>query len=250
MKEIKHTYFIFFIAVFFNINSSAGQDSLKNSFSISANIALPLGAFKSTSYTNHNAGYAKLGIGAQLEYSRKIFSQLSILTYAGYYKNKVDNAAVASQIKAITEEQTGSTTIFAASSSTFWENYYITAGFSYQWRFCKNKKMALEPFITAGTSYCVTPAASYSVRIDNLTFETRSSKANTWGFTHNEGLKVNYLLNQKTKISFNMSYMNTSGSGTNREHIVVGNGTYTRSYSNYNINNSVFLVGIGAAAVF
>lgn len=229
---------------------SVKKDSLKHNIFLNAFTSLPSDDFKSTDPTNADAGYAMNGYGAELGYSYRIFKGLGLILNLGYSKNSIDEKKLADQIKEITIEQTGFTNIYSSAVPAFWEMFTVSGGLSYQFWFGSKKKIGVEPVLLFGESHIYTPDIAYNVRIDDLTFETRNRRKGSWVFMHEEGLNINYLLGSRTIIHLNARNYNASGSGKDMEHIVLGNKTYTRTLTEYNININSMLIGIGISTRF
>lgn len=226
------------------------NDSLKHNFYINVFSIVPLGDFKSADYNNATAGYAKTGYGADLGYSYRIWKGLGLGINLSYGKNSIDKNKLADQIKEITINQTGFTTIYSSSTPAYWETYSISGGLNYQFWFGTKKNIGIEPTVFIGESFVYTPYVVYNVRIDNLTFETRNSRKGCWAFLHREGLNLNYLIGSRTIAHINASYFSVSGNGNDMEHEVVGNKTYSRTLIDYKFNISSIYLGLGITTRF
>lgn len=233
-------------------SKSCCTDSLKHNFYINMFSVLPMNGFKSTDYNNANAGYAKIGYGADVGYICRFWESLGVGINLSYTKNNIDNNKLAEQIKDITTTQTqgGFATIYSSAASAYWQTYSIAGGLSYQFWFGTKKNIGVEPSIYVGESYVNTPHVVYNVRIDNTTLETRASRKGSWNFMQRDGIAINYLIKNRTIVHFNYSYFSATGNGTEMEHIVIGNSTYTRTLTDYKININAIYLGFGITTRF
>ncbi|MBC7864067.1 MAG: hypothetical protein IAF38_13910 [Bacteroidia bacterium] len=231
-------------------DSLSAKDSLKCSVHFGMFFANPVGVFGSVDNANAASGYSKTGFGLNAGYSYRIVKNLCIKADFSYVINSINHQKLASQIEKITEQQVGLSNITSGSREAKWKNCFLLGGISYQFWFGESKKLGLEPELLAGADYCITPDVVYSVRIDNLTFQTRNVSKRNFAFAHREALKINYLLGNRTLLSFNLGYCSAAANATGMEQIVTGNNSYSRTVNDYKINVSFVQVGFGICTRF
>ena len=267
MKKINCIYSIVFIVSLLSANaqdslgvsqdtvkveqpSSSTSKPFKSTLGIAIYSSTPMGVFKSTDFNNLTSGYAKNGYGAGINYSYNVFQSFVVKASLTYMRNTVNSKIIAEQILTTTAKQTALANMYSSATATYWENYSVTAGFSYQLWLGETKKIGIEPYFLLGSTYCYTPTLSYRVQIDNLSFETRNNRTANWAFTYREGLKLNYALGKKTIISVDASYLSSKADAKGLEHIVLGNKNYSRTFEDYTININAMLVGMGISTRF
>lgn len=194
------------------------SQTYKNTFSVSFGPSMPLGDFKSTAVDNELAGNARTGLSAEISYHRSLKHNFG-LEISGYgQRNTIDVKSLAMHLSGlgigpVPNPITGESIYFDnwIFQDNKWTILGLMAGVNYTIPVRKEEnKLSVIPRVLIGINYSHIGESFAESKKEFAYARYKMDKASAFSPSFVTGVSINYQLNPKWGIRFNLDYFATT----------------------------------------
>jgi hypothetical protein len=213
------------VLIFLFVNNVYGQSDslkpLKQVFSVSAGISLPMGSY---SATEAGGGFAKAGFATNCSYRNNFYKFIEFAASYTFSLNKVDANALSNINRKLIESQVENKVEYTAANGGYWNIHTAMIGLGV--KFDIGAKVNFFANVQGGLAIVNSPNSETLVLINQTSYSTKTNSSWNSAPAIGANIGVIYHVGKKTGILLNMNGLQSTIVGNNLEVADIGNNTY------------------------